>query len=124
MTIEETVRMIAPEFKETDPETLGRWTELVSPLVSRKAFGKSYNLALALLCCHKMKMNGLGYDSETGSIADMIAVSSYSEGSTSIGFSTSQANNLLSDAELALTVYGVQYLQLRKSMVIGITVSS
>lgn len=124
MTIEETVRMIAPEFKETDSETLGKWTELVSPLVSRKAFSKSYNMALALLCCHKMKMNGLGAESEMGSIADMMSVSSYSEGSVSIGFSTSQSNNLLSDAELALTVYGLQFLQLRKSMVIGVTISS
>ncbi len=124
MTIEETVRMIAREFKETDSETLGKWTELVSPLVSKKAFGKSYNMALALLCCHKMKMNGLGVESEMGSIADMMSVSSYSEGSVSIGFSTSQSNNLLSDAELALTVYGLQFMQLRKSMVIGITISS
>lgn len=123
MTIEETVRMIAPEFKETDSETLGKWTELVSPLVSKKVFGKSYNMALALLCCHKMKINGLGVESEMCSIADMMSVSSYSEGSVSIGFSTSQTNNLLSDAELALTVYGLQFLQLRKSMVIGVTVS-
>ena len=45
---------------------------------------------------------------------------SYSEGESSIGFTVNRATNLLVDAELTLTPYGLEYLSLRRLVVIPI----
>ena len=68
--------------------------------------------ALALLTAHRLKMAGYG-DSSYGTVGDTLRIGSYSEGETSIGFTVNQATNLLVDAELTLTPYGLEYLSLR-----------
>ena len=55
-----------------------------------------------------------------GKVDDALRVSSYSEGDVSIGFSVSQGNNMSVDAEYALTIYGIQYLSIRRSKIIPI----
>ena len=82
-------------------------------------FGKLYEQALALLTAHRLKMSGYG-DSQLGTVGDSLRVGSYSEGETSIGFTVSQQTNLLADAELALTPYGLQFLSLRRLVIIPI----
>lgn len=123
MTVQEIIKTIAPEFDSVEQSKLETWTELVTPLVSKKHFGDSYEHAVALLICHKMKVAGLGADNGSGSIADRIGVSSYSEGSTSVSYSVSQSTNMLADAELALTVYGVQFLSLRRTKILPIVIA-
>ena len=66
-----------------------------------------------------MKMAGRG-DNSMGKVDDALRVSSYSEGDVSIGFSVSQGNNMSVDAEYALTIYGIQYLSIRRSKIIPI----
>ena len=121
----EIIQMIGTEFSEMDASEIGVWVELCKPLVSKKVFGKTYEMALALMVCHKMKMNGLGESQmgAIGSIANGFAVSSISDGGTSISFAASGAGNLTTDAEYALTVYGSQYLQLRKTFVVPIVIT-
>ncbi len=75
---------------------------------------------LALLTAHRLKMSGYGDSSQLGTVGDSLRVNSYSEGETSIGFSVNQQTNLLADAELALTPYGLQFLSLRRLVVIPI----
>ena len=65
-------------------------------------------------------MNGYGDSSFSGNIGDSLRVSSYSEGETSISFSTGQQTNLQPDAEYALTVYGLEFLTLRRNAIIPI----
>lgn len=115
----ETVRLIGSEFSEVSDETIEKWLELSKPFISAKKFGKTYYQALAFLTAHRLKMAGYG-DNNNGSISDAMLVSSYSEGEASISFAASQSNNLLADAELALTVYGLQFLTLRRSCVVTI----
>lgn len=115
----EIFRLIATEFGDIDDETVEKWIELVKPLISAKRFGETYNQALALLAAHRLKMAGYGEDSN-GTIGDTLRVGNYSEGETSIGFNVSQATNLLVDAELTLTAYGLQFLSLRRSRIISI----
>ena len=93
--------------------------DLSKPSISKKRFGKTYEQALALLTAHKMKMAGLGH-SEYGTIGDNIQMTSYSEGETSISFSSSQANNMSVDGELSLTAYGLQFLALRRTHIVPI----
>ena len=103
-------------------ENLEKWIEVVRPMVSKKQFGKLYEQALAYLVCHKLKMAGNGESplGELGTIGIGFAVGSVSEGGSSISFGANQASNLAADAELGLTVYGVQFLQLRRMVIIPI----
>ena len=126
-------RMVATEFQDLpdedviDEETgavtqygVKSFIELYSDQISEKRFGKSYQKALAYLTAHKLKMSGYGDSSSSGSIADSLRVSSFSEGESSISFSTGQSTNLQVDAEYALTVYGLEFLTLRRNAIIPI----
>ena len=93
--------------------------QLYSDQISEKRFGKSYQKALAYLTAHKLKMSGYG-SAENGTIGDALRVGSYSEGETSVSYSTNQQSNLQVDAEYALTIYGLEFLTLRRNAVIPI----
>ena len=120
----EIIELIGTEF-QLPLSDYEKWIELCRPMVSRKVFGEVYEMALALYVCHKMKMNGLGETTMggIGSIANGFAVSSISDGGTSISFASAGGNNLTTDAEFALTVYGTQFLQLRKTHVVPIVIT-
>lgn len=122
MTALEVFRMIGSEFSGMNNDEVQKWIDLATPLISKRVFGDAYYQALALLTAHRLKMNGYG-DSSVGTVDDSLRVSSYSEGSTSIGFSVSQGNNIQVDAEYALTVYGLQYLTLRRQRIIPIRIA-
>ena len=126
MTVIEIIRLIGGEFASVSDETLGKWIEIVRPMVSSKQFGKLYEQAVAYLVCHKMKMSGLGENplGDIGTIGIGFAVGSVSEGGSSISFGANQSSNIVTDAELGLTAYGVQYLSLRKMVIVPIHCSS
>lgn len=119
MTALQIFRLVANEFDNVSDEIIEGWFELTEPLISKRIFGKLYNQALAYLTAHRMKMAGFG-DSTFGSVGDALRVASYSEGETSISFSTGQSTNMMVDAELALTPYGIAYLSLRRLVIIPI----
>ena len=119
MTVIEIFRLVATEFKDLDDEKVNAWVELTAPLISKKVFGKLYDQALALLTAHRLKMAGYG-DSTYGTVGDTLRIGSYSEGETSVSFTVNQGTNLLVDAELALTPYGLEFLTLRRLVVIPI----
>lgn len=125
-------RIVASEFNDipdedvTDSDSgkivtygIKTYLELYSDQISQKRFGSTYQKALAYLTAHKLKMSGHG-NIENGVIGDSLRVSSYSEGETSISYSTNQQTNLQVDAEYALTVYGLEFLTLRRNAVIPI----
>ena len=124
-------RMVAKEFsdipdndKVDDSGTIIQYgvqsfIDLYADQISKKRFGTAYEKALAYLTAHKLKMNGYG-DTGTGTIADSLRVGSYSEGETSISYTTGQQTNLQTDAEFALTVYGLEFLTLRRNAVVPI----
>lgn len=112
-------RLMATEFADLNAETVESWMELTESIISRKVFGKLYDQALALLTAHRLKMAGYG-DSSYGTVGDTLRIGSYSEGETSIGFTVNQGTNLMVDAELALTPYGLEYLSLRRLVVISV----
>lgn len=122
MTAIEIIRLIGTEFAPVKEADLEKWIEVVRPMVSRKQFGKLYEQGIAYLVCHKLKMAGHGENplGDIGTIGTGFAVGSVSEGGSSISFGANQASNLAADAELGLTVYGVQYLQLRRSVIVPI----
>ena len=129
MSVIETIRAVGTEFSDVDDATLENWIEIFLPLVSKKQFGKLYELALAYVICHKMKMAGLGENilggitGSSGAIGAGFTASSVSDGGTSISFASSGTGNTTTDMEWTLTVYGSQYLQLRKSLIVPIHVS-
>ena len=115
----EIFRLVATEFSEVEDEEVKKWMELAKPFVSKKKFGNTYDHAIAYLTAHKLKMAGKG-DNTMGKVDDALRVSSFSEGDASIGFSVSQGNNMAVDAEYALTIYGLQYLSIRRQRLIPI----
>lgn len=119
MTPIEILRLLASEFATLEDEDVEKWMELTKPFISKKRFGGTYNQALALLAAHKLKMAGYG-DNPDGTIGETLRVGNYSEGETSIGYTTNQATSLLVDAELTLTSYGLQFLNLRRSRIASI----
>lgn len=124
MTAIDIIRLTCPEFASVETKTLKKWLDVVRPMVSKKQFGKLYEQALAYLVCHKMKLAGLGENplaEQMGAIGSIgFGVNSVSEGGSSISFGASQSSNLTPDAELGLTVYGVQFLQLRRMVIVPI----
>lgn len=119
------IRLIATEFSSVTDNIIESWINLFRNEVSRRKFGDSYNLALAYFVCHKMKMAGIG-DSilgELGSLKNGFGLGSVSDGGTSISFAVGGIQNLQSDAEFTMTIYGQQYLQLRKSVVVPISIT-
>lgn len=125
MTVIEIVRLVAPEFDEISDGVLEQWIEICKPLVSKKQFGKLYEQALAYLICHKLKMTGEGENAlgALGSVSTAFSVGSVSDGGTSISFSGAGQSNATTDAEFALTVYGAQFLHIRKSVIVPIHIS-
>lgn len=119
MTPLEIFRLVATEFQEVEDAEVVKWMELAKPFVSKKKFGNTYDHAIAYLTAHKLKMAGKG-DNTMGKVDDALRVSSFSEGDASIGFSVSQGNNMAVDAEYALTIYGLQYLSIRRQRIIPI----
>lgn len=114
------IRATMTEFSEVSDDDVNVFLELAKPLVSEKRFGKLYQQALAYLAGHKMKMAGLGKLIGSGTIGDTIGLSSVSEGETSVSFTNNQTGNTSADAEYGLTVYGMQFLQLRRNCIIPI----
>ena len=117
----EIFRLIATEFSEVTDETVLEYMDIYKDLISARKFGTLYPKALALLTAHYLKLAGLGIDSlGAGSIADRIGIGSVSEGETSVSFGTNQATNMGVDGLYSLTLYGLQYLDLRRLVSIGI----
>lgn len=122
MTDVELFRMNAGEFADVSDSDVLKWIRIVRPLISKKRFGRLYQQAIVLLAAHKMKLAGLG-DNTTGSIGDIMRVSSYSEGEVSVSYGVAQNINATVDAEYTLTIYGLQYLNLRRLVIVPIVVS-
>ena len=125
MTALEIIRVVGTEFASVTDETLEKWIEIVKPMVSKKQFGKLYEQGIAFLVCHKLKMAGFGKNplGDEFNLANMgFGVSSVSEGGSSISFGANQSSNLAPDAELALTAYGLQYLSIRRMVIVPIHV--
>lgn len=122
MTAIEIIRLMGGEFESVADDVIEQWIEIVRPMVSKKQFGNLYEQGLAYLVCHKLKMAGLGDNplGELGAIGLGLTVGSVSEGGSSVSFGANQSSSLAKDAELAMTVYGVQFLQLRRSVIVPI----
>lgn len=126
MTVIEMVRLISNgEFADVGDEEIEAWDEFVTPLVSKKQFGKLYDRAKALLICHKLKMAGYGTNplGELGAISNSFVASSVSDGGSSISFANSGPSNIAMNAEYGMTIYGMQYLQLLRVCVVPINIS-
>jgi len=125
-------RIIAREFKNISDDDVDIWLELTEPMVSKRQFKKVWIQALALLTAHRMKLAGYGSDPEgDDALAEinnlhaggLMRVTNFSEGDTSVGFNTNIGQYTDSDAELGLTIYGIQYLQLRRKYILTICIS-
>lgn len=125
MTAIEMIRLVGAEFKDIEDDVLEKWLEIVRPMVSKKQFGKLYEQALTFLVCHRLKMAGYGENplGDIGAIGIGFSVGSVSEGGSSISFGANQSSNIVTDAELGLTAYGVQYLSLRRMVIVPIRCS-
>lgn len=134
MSLLETFRLLFGDFSDVSDEEVNKYLSVFAPMVSKKKFGSSYNLALAYYVAHKMAMNGIGKTSENflGGTVSVSEVASYAaagitsikDGETSLSFSTGESSGKSgSDAEYEKTVYGIQYMAIRDSCIVPITTS-
>ena len=111
--------------KTTNLKVLETPTPLLLLANPMKLAIKKISLAILLLSLTTMVAcfgnNPLG---EEFNISNMgFGVSSVSEGGSSISFGASQSSNLAPDAELGLTAYGLQFLSIRRMVIVPIHVS-
>lgn len=126
MTVSEMVKKLGGgEFDKISESDIEWWDEFVTPMVSKKQFGDLYNHAKALMICHKMSLTGLGDSSlgDLGKVKNGFSASSVSDGGSSISFANIGAGNLALNAELGMTLYGTQYLQLLKLCIVPARIS-
>ena len=122
-------RLVATEFGGLSDETVLMWIELTAPLISKRRFRNLWAQALALLTAHRMKTANArvtdGGDplQDVGDIGvgNLMRVANYSEGEVSLGFNSNILQYTETNAELALTPYGIQYLSLRRMRIMPIT---
>lgn len=123
----EIIRLMYKEFAGVEDDTLDAVIALCRPLVSKVKFKSQYEWAVALVAAHKMKLQGYG-DSMADSgitLASADGLASISEGNTSVSFDTSSSSLASTDpdaAEYAKTIYGLQFLSLRRQMVMTIVI--
>ena len=127
-------RIVATEFNTLpdDDETgddgavsihgVNTYLELFADQISVKRFGKSYTKALAYLTAHKLKMMDKGADDGFGSMGAALRVASASEGETSVSFSSS-ISTADAESESGLTIYGIEFLTLKRNVIIPIVSS-
>lgn len=114
------VRLLGSEFADTSDDAIQMWIEVLAGTISRKRFGKDYNMALALLICHSLKMAGNG-DNPMGAMSNTARLAAISSGKESMSFVTGTSTNDV-DAEYKLTSYGLQFLNLCSRHSICITI--
>ncbi len=116
------IRKTMPEFEKVDDDTIKTFISLAEPLISKKRFGKLYEQALAYLSAHKMKLRGLGTSIGIGTIGDTFgSFFCFRRRNIGVFFSSTQQSRLgEADGEYALTIYGTEYLNLRKRVAIPI----
>lgn len=125
----EIIRKTMKEFSDINDEDVHFYISLAEPMISERKFGKLYPQALAYLAAHRMKMAGLGESIGEGmegvSAAKMMGIASVSEGNTSVSFFNNQqsGSTTTDDAEYSLTMYGEQFLMIRKKVIVPIVCS-
>lgn len=122
-------RIIGDEFREIPDDDVtdgsdtvygvNTYLELFADQISAKRFGRSYTKALAYLTAHKLKMMDKGTDDGFGSMGAALRVASASEGETSVSFSSS-ISTADAESEYGLTIYGVEFLTLKRNAIIPI----
>lgn len=140
MTALETFRIIAQEFSgiPDDNTTDGNgktvvgvntYMDLWKDQISKRRFGSMYEKALAYLTAHKLKMmnmespdgsSEMSSSMKIGSVADQLRIASASEGDTSVSFNNNVVKTEDADSEYLLTVYGIEFLTLKRLAVIPI----
>ena len=129
MEIIDIIKLVAPEFEEVSDEDICAWVHLCEPFVDKKVFGVFYTQAVAYLACHKMKLAGAGSEASggvgaaLGAVGSGYGITSISAGQSSISFAAGIASSAEQDAEFMRTQYGLQFVQLRKLVVVPITIS-
>ena len=131
MEILDIIRLVAPEFENISDTDLQIWIELAKPYVSKKKFGEFYNQAVAYLVCHRMTVAGLADTSENGEMGMLTAlatstygIGSISAGSSSISFTNGGAAGMVdADTEYTRTKYGIQFITIRRLVIVPITIN-
>ena len=122
----EIIRRTMKEFSDIKDEDVQFYISLAEPMISERKFGKLYPQALAYLAAHRMKMAGLGEESigEGISASKMVGIASVSEGDTSVSFFNNQQSSVTTaDAEYSMTMYGQEFLSIRKKVIVPIVCS-
>lgn len=106
MTILETFRLIASEFSTTSDADVAKWISLASLKINRNLYLSQADLSTALMAAHMMKTLGSNATGAKG------AVVAERVGDISVNY----ANPTKDSEELARTSYGLQLIQIKRTV--------
>lgn len=109
MASRDTLRIIAPELATVADETLDAWLTFAAARISATAWGDLYEQAACYLAAHLYTVSQRSASGESGAGA----VVGRKAGDLEIRYGA-VVGVLSSDATLATTPYGVEFLSLRK----------
>lgn len=117
-------RIMAPEFADISNDDVQMATALSCDLVSERQFGRFYGRAVALMAAHQLKLARMAQqDAETGGNSLTNGnVTSEREGDLQRSYGTEGVTGSNEDYLLQKTLYGRQFLELRKLCVIPVAV--
>lgn len=117
-------RIMAPEFDDVANADVRTAVALACDLVSEKRFGRFYGRAVVLMTAHQLKITRMTqHDAETGN--DLLTkgtITSEREGDLQRSYGTAGVTGDDEDYLLQKTVYGRQFLALRKRCVVPVAV--
>lgn len=117
-------RLLAPEFDDVSNADVRVAVAMACDLVSEKRFGRFYGRAVVLMTAHQLKIARMAQeDAETGN--DHLTtgnVTSEREGDLQRSYSTVGVTGGDEDYLLQKTVYGRQFLALRKRCIVPVVV--
>ena len=112
-------KVVAPEFESMDDETIELFADEAKIELSESAWGKRYPRALCLITAHMIKLSkktaaDAGTDS-TGSINELKKIK---VGDLEKEYAVSNKQNGTDQDTYGLTLYGKEFLRLRKQLLI------
>lgn len=111
-------RVIAPEFANLTDAQVKTMIALAEGFVSKKTFGKKYDLAVAYLTAHFIALGNVYTVSGSSTDSSVAGVKREKEGDLEREYAIPDASDYMS--LLYKTYYGRMYLQIMKLCAIGI----
>lgn len=112
-----TVKSLFPEFSAVSDARIENFIEVAKLSVSEKSWKESYGVGVSYLTAHLLKRAGSGGGVQGGS-SNAGVIASEKVGELQRTYAQTNVSSSAEDSILATTSYGVEYLRLRRQLLI------